>query len=143
MRSGKGILLLGENELTLSTLRFTLMNSRPTPTSALYRVGTDKTAQDALRAISEREYYLILVQQPFASLGELVAQARAMGANIPTLILTDKQPSPGYVWPESVLYRPSNARILETVAVMVQRKRGPKPGTPRSARYGIGQVATA
>ena len=137
------LLLVGENEFTLSPLRFTLVNSRPYLSAGCYRVDTAKTAQDALQALVEKEYRLMLVQPPVASLGELVAQATAIGANTPTLILTNTKPPEGQVYPENILYKPSNARILEMVAVMIQRKRGPRKGSPGAMRCGPGHLTAS
>lgn len=130
MRPSKSILLLGENEFTLSPLRFTLKNSRPTSTAACYRVDTAKTAQEALQALAETDYYLILCQQPFASLSQITAQGIGIGTSIPTLILTNVKPPEGETYPENVLYKPSNRVLLEMIAVMVQRNRGPRKGSP-------------
>jgi hypothetical protein len=66
MRPPKHILLVGENEFTISTLRYVLNNSSPSPigikNATCYRVTTAMTAQEALGAIQNNDYALMLCQ---------------------------------------------------------------------------------
>jgi DNA-binding response OmpR family regulator len=127
MRPGKKILLVGENEFTLSPLRYVLMNSHPQPienTGTCYRVTAAKNSQEALNYLMSCEFDLMLLQLPITGIDDLLSRAKGVA---PVLVLTNTKPAVDQVYSDFVLCNPPMNEFLERIKVMVARKRGPKP----------------
>jgi DNA-binding response OmpR family regulator len=131
MRAAKNILLVGENDFTLSPLRFMLSHSTPTLNSHFgrcYLVVTANSVQEALDTLSESQFDLMLCQCPIAYLDHLLKRAKEINCYIPTMVLFDKASEVGVCFADAVLCKPPNAELLERIRIMIQRKRGPRKG---------------
>jgi DNA-binding response OmpR family regulator len=127
MRSGKKILLVGENEFMLSPLRYVLMNSHPQPignTGTCYRVTAATNSQEALNYLTSCEFDLMLLQLPITGIDDLISKAKGI---VPVLVLTSTKPVVDQIYSDHVLCNPPMNEFLERIKVMVARKRGPKP----------------
>jgi DNA-binding response OmpR family regulator len=131
MRPARTILLVGENEDTLSPFRYVLSNSQPEPLDKkgrIYTVTSANTAQEALGWLRKNQYDLLLCQCPVASLDSLLSHAKAMDDRMPTVVLYDKGADVTGCLADAVMHKPSMADLLERIRIMVQRRRGPHKG---------------
>lgn len=137
MREGKTILLVGTDEDSLGILRYMLRMSRPSRNLSTYEITTAGSIQEALHALNEIRYDLMLCQHPIEHLSRLLSRARHSHAYLPILILTDIPPPLGKPYPDGVLYKISNMDLLQTVNVLTTRRRGPRRGSIEAARCGF------
>ena len=131
MRAAKNILLVGENDFTLSPLRFMLSHSTPTLNSHFgrcYLVVTANSVQEALDTLSESQFDLMLCQCPVASLDSLLSHAKAIDDRMPTVVLYDKGSEAAECCADAAMHKPAMDELLERIRIMVQRRRGPHKG---------------
>ena len=138
MRPSRTILLVGENEDTLSPLRYVLLNSSYSDKNYFpcYQVTTVHNAQEALDALEKHDYHVMLCQSPIASIKILLNHIRDVFTWIPVLILTEKPPPEGKRYADHILYKPKMMALLEKIKVATTRRRGPKKGSPGAMRCG-------
>ena len=138
MRPARTILLVGENDDTLSPLRYVLRNSSPEPDAVLvpcYRVTTANSAQDALDYLCEHEYDVMLCQHPSASIKNLLRCMKDTFAWVPVLILTEKPPPEGMRYADHILYKPRMRTLLAKIKDATHHK-GPRKSSPAAMRCG-------
>jgi len=128
MRPKKRVLLVGENEYTLGPLRFILRNK------PRYRVTSASTAREALNALSEKSYHIMLCQKPVSDLKELISKAGGIDNSMPVLILTQARPPYDDSYEDKVLCNPTTAEILRSLKYLIKAKRGPRKGSPEAMR---------
>jgi DNA-binding response OmpR family regulator len=131
MRPSRTILLVGENEDTLSPLRYVLSNSQPEPLDKkgrVYTVTSANIAKDALGWLRKNQYDLMLCQCPVASLDSLLSHAKAIDDRMPTVVLYDKGSEAAECCADAAMHKPAMDELLERIRIMVQRRRGPHKG---------------
>jgi hypothetical protein len=131
MRPSRTILLVGENEDTLSPLRYVISNSQPEALDKVgrcYRVFSANSEKEAVEYLYESEFSLMLCQCPCASLESLLTRAKKIRPFMPTVVIYDKSPCVESGFADAMLYKPTTAGLLDRIRVMVQRRRGPRKG---------------
>lgn len=132
MRPPKKILLVGDNEERVSLLAYVLHIHH-------YCVVTAQSASEAEQLLVEASADLLLVLWPLDRASEFLKGFKAIDRGVPVLVLAYKVSYDAALqtfWAnvDGVLWRDhcSSAEILDRVKLMSARKRGPRPGRPRS-----------
>lgn len=131
MRPSRTILLVGENEDTLSPLRYVISNSQPEALDKVgrcYRVFSANSEKEAVEYLYESEFSLMLCQCPVASLDSLLSHAKAIDDRMPTVVLYDKGSEAAECCADAAMHKPAMDELLERIRIMVQRRRGPHKG---------------
>jgi hypothetical protein len=129
MRPGKIILLVGENEFTLSTLRFILTHSRPSSSQSDYLVVTARSTQEAVDILRECSFDVLLCQRvhqyPIRLLDEFLGRCAEIAPNMRTIVTSDGTYNAPVAHVDVFLYKPSSAEIMDSIKILSARKRGP------------------
>ena len=138
MKPARHLLLVGDDEEKVSLLCFVLRNSRPDgKQECLYAVTSLESVEDATQALHEAKFDLMLVFSPIAGIRSFLDQVKTIDKMMPTLILTDTPPPTGQQYRCGIIYKPSNAELLERVRSFTSyRKPGPVKGSPAAMRVG-------
>lgn len=127
MRPPKHILIVSDDEVQLSLLRF-VVNVNP-----LYRATACHSAQEALETLRTRQYDLLVVLCPLASLNELLPHAKLLYETMPSLVLYSKAVDVIHCSADATIHNPSTADLLERIRILTIKKRGPSPGCKKKA----------
>lgn len=136
MRPKKVILCVHHNEQELSVLRFMLSTNG-------YRVLAASSGQEAVGLFSGLQVDLVLAEAALPQLTgkQLVERLKRMAPHVPMILVGDPQPEEhfgaGEIHVADAFVAKKNCspqELLERIKVMSVRKRGPRKGTPRTAR---------
>ena len=133
MRPRRRILLVNANEQELGVLRFMLDNNG-------YKVYKALNGSIALKIFAEAHVDLVLADYALGKMtgAELAQRMKAMGADIPVILLGD--PAKMAQEARSALSLDKKivpAELLERIKVMCARKRGPKKKPPKAERPAV------
>ena len=130
MRPSRLLLLVSANPENLAVLAYTLRQNRPASARGTYHVDTAASAQEALTALADGHYDLMLIDCPLDCLDELVERAKLIEPGTPILCIDHSASPIGYVpvRVNMVLLKPTTAELLNHVRLMTASKRGPRKG---------------
>lgn len=135
MRPKKVILVAMANEHELSTMRFTLETKG-------YRTLAAANGDEAVNLFALEPVDLVLIDfhLPPINGDSSAGRMKSLAAHIPVIMLRDKRPLGCDLFAADALLdktRISTADLLERIAVMSARKRGPRKGSPSAFRCGM------
>jgi hypothetical protein len=136
MKLAKRIILLSDDPDAF-VLAFVLRNSRPPIfESSNYSVTSANSDTGWLWLGRPRD--LLVILQPLKRINEILDLAKSVCPFTPRLVIDPYGVRQDYdeTFSDRVLLSPSVAEILECVAVMCKRKRGPRKGSPAAMRCG-------
>jgi DNA-binding response OmpR family regulator len=139
MRPARRIILVGENDDLLAPLRFVLSHSQPGTSQACYHITTCFTEAEAIEAIRNRLFDLLLIQAPLKGIESLLSKADEIHSSMKIIVLiknTNQEPK-GIA--DVVLLWPKMDDLLLRIKVLTQRKRGPRKGHKRSVKSEMGE----
>jgi CheY-like chemotaxis protein len=129
MRPKKKILLVGENEFTISILRFLLSNYGYAPTVA-------HTKKEARVCLADCEFDLLLCEKPMENTEVFFTEAKVQQPHMPIMMIRHVEEQSFSRIADAVCTKPTPAELLERIKIMAARKRGPRKGSifaPRQA----------
>jgi CheY-like chemotaxis protein len=126
MRPKKKVLIVDMNEESLGILRFLIKTQR-------YAVYSASSTIEAIGALDQENYDLLIIRNPLDGIEAILQIQKEKNDRIPIIILNKSVQNLDYSLANFVLNEPTNAEIMDKIAILVKRKRGPKPGTPRMA----------
>jgi hypothetical protein len=141
MRPPKSILLVGTDEEDVGALKFTLAHGRVRSNHSYYIVKVASDTEKAASLLSERLYDLLICVWPIESCSNLLDKARLVNPDMRTLLLAYSDAGLPMMYVDAILKRTSNADLMACVAIMLHRKRGPKPVRTYSNANGNALVA--
>ena len=130
MRPSRLLLLVSANPENLAVLAYTLRQNRPASARGTYHVDTAASAQEALTALVDGHYHLMLIDCPLERLDELVERAKLIEPGTPVVLIDRGKVRTDYsaVKADACLWKPTTAELLNHVRLMTARKRGPRKG---------------
>ena len=132
MRPRKVILCVNDNEIELSVMSYMLdVNG--------YRVLAATSAHEAIEVFKHSHVELVLADYLLPKMDgcTLIAKLKQIDSHVPMILLGDPASMGGKIHLADALLAKkqiTNAELLERIAIMSARKRGPRKGTPRAPR---------
>ena len=136
MHPARQILLVGDNEDRVSLLRYILRNSSDHPDHSRYVVTSAYSTEEAIEAIKEKEYDLMLVLHPIAALKDLLNCSRSTYDWMPIIVLSETLTCGADNLYDAWLCNVKNEILLEWISGMTKRQKGPRKGSPAAYRCG-------
>lgn len=122
MRPRKEVILVAKEDLAPSHLRFVLANG------SHYHTTTVHSAQDALDCLVDHQFELMVIFHPFEDSNKLVGTTKAVRSSMPVVAISETVKERDNDLYDAWLYRVPMSDILERIAMMTVRKRGPRRG---------------
>lgn len=123
MRPKKKIMLCGEDEKSLSVLRYLLLTNG-------FNVTASPNAREALELLRQGgQWDLLLLELPLAGIDELLLASRALAYSLSSIVVPGGLGKVPDEYNADLVFcvTPSSAELMERVKTALARKRGPKP----------------
>lgn len=136
MRPKKRILIVDNDEDSLHVCRFILRMK-------CYNVFSAVSCDEACRYLHDALFDLILIRYPIDGIDVILDASKLKDNRIPVIVITPKifmlykEVTDVFTFANFVLYKPTSAELIDKIATAIMRRRGPRPGTPRTK---IGKV---
>lgn len=136
MHPARQILLVGDNEDRVSLLRYVLRNSSDHPDHSHYVVTSAYSVSEAIEEIGVKEYDLLLVLHPIASLKDLLNCSRSTYDWMTIIVLSETLTCGADNLYDAWLCNVKNEILLEWISGMTKKQKGPRKGSPAAYRCG-------
>jgi len=124
VRPKKKVLIVDMNDESLGILRFLVKTQR-------YAVYSATSTIEAIGALDQENYDLLLIRNPLDGIEAILQLQREKDDRIPVIILNNSVQNLDCVPANFVLHKPTSAEIMDKIATVIKRKRGPRPGMRR------------
>ena len=133
MRPSRTILLVAQDDELLSPLRFTLSNGKHNKNSGCYRVTTANSALDAISFMRDSTFDCLIIHGALEC-GWLIEIAKKINPYMASVYLFAKGDVVKDCYADAVLCQSPMFDVIERIAVLMARKRGPKRGSESAMR---------
>ncbi len=128
-RPGSQILIVGVHEDEVGVWRFLLRNIHRKASISLYKVDSANNACVAIEKLKAHPFELVMCLEPLEGIQVVIDSLRTHNPIARSLVLTTHGSHLSRYVADSLLTRPSTRELLERIAILLARKRGPRPGS--------------